>query len=258
MSENDDYAVRQAKMDADYLSAFESLTAEQRAELSSAGIKGPHCGRITKLARQKMAAVGLLATEDEGAGRETTCMEGDATELFANSMRASIEPARPESLADELAEKFGVTATVAEQIARWHEAELRSEAERESGLMLRRVIGFFLQPGNLRIRAHALAHAARMATSMGFDSLRASARHISATDGKVSAEGVRKVAWQCVELLGLPPLEGAKSPEACAEYSKINKENHWRNQKCTLETLTPKNTKSLKSKKPSAKEPLAP
>jgi hypothetical protein len=100
-------------------------------------------------------------------------------------------------------------------------------------LQLNRVIGFFLQPGNLLVRAHALAHAARMAAISGLRSLRHSSEVC-----KVSVEAVRKVAWKWVELLKLPPLEGAKSDQAREKYRQDKQTNHWRSQTCSAENLS--------------------
>jgi hypothetical protein len=147
-----------------------------------------------------------------------------------------------------LCEKFGVTPVQAKEIAVWHALAVHRKVRVETALTLRRVIGFFLLPeGSLLVRAHALAHAARMASINGLTSLRHSAELC-----RVSVEAIRKVAWQWIALLNLPPLEAAKSEEAKERYAEDKKTNHWRTQKCkTGMNLDPAKKKAKPCRPPS-------
>lgn len=199
---------------------------------------------------ERMKAMGLLHQERKN-GKPTgnwvladtglqpakdTCEKDDAATIFGDSTKLSETPdmAREvDRLADMLMERFALDSRRAKRLARLHKGMVQREVRRETSLQLLRVIGFFMLPGNLLIRAHALAHAARMAASSGFTSLRESARATGA-----SVEAIRKVTWKWIELLKLPSLEGAKSAEARESYRNSANTKHWRHQKCTLENLS--------------------
>lgn len=198
---------------------------------------------------------GRLILADTGREKSTeVCRNDDAATLFENSEVMStpeVATMEADKLADVLAERFDLTPGQAEGIVAWYEAQLKAVVAEETSSILRRVIGFFLLADNAKMCAHALAHAARMARLTGFSSLRKSAEAIG-----VSVEGLRKVAWKWIELLKLPPLEGAKSTEAKARYSETQTKNHWRNQTCTLENLkTPASKAPKKRPSPSPSRP---
>jgi hypothetical protein len=231
----DNYAERQAQKDAAYHKQCDEflaqLTPEQLAEYKRRG--------LVRIIRKKGQPERLVLADDGSSIAKDTCVEGDAADLFANHAPSADWhniPGSGEDLVDVIAEKFDVSRAVAEAVAMWHRGDITVRVQVETATLLQRIIGFFLLPGNdLRIRAHALAHAARMAPLAGFSSLRESSRAIGC-----STEAIRKVAWEWVELLNLPPLEGAKSPEARAKYTEDKLTNHWRNQKCTPENLKSK------------------
>ena len=235
-----DYTGRQSARDAEYLAAWEKLTPEERAAMAAAGVRGPHCAHSSKSVRCRFAAAGMKATDDDGAGRESLGGSDDATSLYNNSAALSMRVVTASELPEELAERFGMVLPERERAAFivWHAQQVWEEVQRENAVLLRRLIGLFLEPGNLRIRVHALAHAARMAVAMGIRSMRHSAEMIREDGEEATVESVRKVAWRWVTLLDLPPLEGAKSDEAREAYRKDKLSNkHWRKQKCTLENL---------------------
>ena len=207
---------------------LQGMSPEQVAEAKQMGL----LHEVHKNGRRTGTYV-LADTGREKAG--DVCRDDDAAALFENSAVLStpeLITVSADKLADLLAERFDLTAGQAEGIVAWHQERLKVEVAQETSSVLQRVIGFFLLADNAKICAHALAHAARMARLTGFSSLRKSAEAIG-----VSVEGIRKVAWRWIELLGLPPLEGAKSSEAKARYSEDKKTNHWRNRTCTLENL---------------------
>lgn len=243
------YIEKQAARDAEYLAAWEKLTPEELEAMAAAGVHGPHLGRLTKEQRRWLESRGLKATEDEGGGRESLGVSEDAASLYSNSM-ALAEYANMAEAVDgvpyEIAERFGIVIPEGSRkpFLEWFTERMRLEVQRENSLLLRRLIGFLLRPGNLRIRAHALAHAARLAMAMGIRSLRHSVEIIRAGGEEASAEGLRKMAWKWVQVLDLVPLEGAKPPEACEAYRQDKlSDKHWRKEKCTLENLAKKRKK---------------
>ena len=215
------YIERQSALDAQYRRAWEDLSAEQRAEMAAAGIDGPDCGREPA----------------PDSGREIVCRV-DAAVIGDWHSGAEIDfAAAVDQLGDELAQNFGVTRQQGAALAAFIERRTTDALRERHSLMLARVVGFFLAGSeNLQARAHGLAHAARMASLNGLRSLRHSAELCN-----VSVEWIRRVAWKWCDLLELPPLEGAKSAEARAAYSKDKQTNHWRTKKCTLKSPNPNN-----------------
>jgi hypothetical protein len=231
-----------------HLQEYEKECAQFLQGMSPAEIEQAKQMGLLKEVYRNGRRTGTYVLADNGLEKATdVCRDDDAAVLFENSAILStpeLITVSADKLPNLLAEKFDLTEGQAEGIVAWHQERLKAEIAQETSSILRRVIGFFLLADNAKICAHALAHAARMARLTGFSSLRRSADAIG-----VSVEGIRKVAWKWVELLGLPPLEGAKSPEAKARYSADKKTNHWRNRPCTLENLAPGATPSP-TKKP--------
>lgn len=231
-----DYSDYQHSADRDYERAcaewVEAATPEQIAEALRTGVlrKRPRRGHPGEFDY-------VLADLDRDPA-DDTCREEDAADAFANYAPTadwSHIPGAHDRLAPTLAERFGLTAAQAEGIAHWHAGAMKEEVQRETATLLNRIIGLFLlATGDLRIVAHGLAHAARMAASAGFASLRRSADALGC-----SPEAVRKSADRWCQLLHLPPIEGAKSPEARAKYQQNGLNNHWRNQTCKLPANKP-------------------
>ena len=251
MSNSPDYSLRQKERDAEYVAACKDWVKTASSEDLE---KAREAGVVREVQHRNGKRELVASAHDELA---TGRMDGDKVHLGREEdlvvaldrwneegMFVEVDFAgRADMLPDLLQERFGVTSEQATGISAMVAGLIRREVSAESGLMLRRAIGFFLLPGNLLVRAHALAHAARMAAASGFRSLRHSAQECG-----VSPEAVRKVAWTWVKVLNLPPLEGAKSDEARARYRKDKQTNHWRNQKC-------KTGCKLTGKKAGAKSP---
>ncbi len=225
----DDYSERQYQRDAEYLEACD-------AWIANASSREIEKMKELGLAHTNPKTGQLVLADVAGKPSNDVCCDGDAAQLFENSLRSaewSDVSVAVDKLPDLLAEQFGLSPEKARALADWHANRVNAEVSRETALQLNRVIGFYLQPGNIKVRTHALAHAARMAALSGLRSLRHSAQLC-----EVSVEAIRKVAWRWVELLELPPLEGSKSAEACKRYSEDKMTNHWRKQKvCTTEQL---------------------
>lgn len=223
-----------------HLQQYETECVKMIAAMSPEEIERAKSMGLIKEERKHGKKTGRLILSDTGRDNSTdVCKDDDAAVLFENSTVMSVPEtvtASTDKLADLLAERFDLTEGQAEGIVAWHAERMKAEVAQETGAVLQRVIGFFLLADNAKMCAHALAHAARMARLTGFSSLRKSAEAIG-----VSVEGLRKVAWKWIELLKLPPLEGAKSPEARAAYSETQSNKHWRKKTCTLENLKPHN-----------------
>ena len=221
----DDYMAIQRQRDREMMQAWEDMPPAQRAALEGkmrASAEHPVLmkdGAVLHETSHAEAREGLK--ECVGATENAVEMaEHHASFREMPDMPGSVD--KPLDVIRELLADSGPEA-----VARWHEEQIARQNTWQLAVVLGRIVGFFLLPGNLRLRAHGLAHAARMAKRNGMGSLRDSAKACG-----VSVEAVRKVAWRCVELLGLPPLEAAKSDEAKAKYRSDKQTNHWRNQKC--------------------------
>jgi hypothetical protein len=205
-----DHRERQNARDAEYLAEWQKMPTALREKLAAAGVDGPDTGH------QKAEDVGR---------------EDDIATIAANRGDVSDWPdmaAAADKLSDVLMEQFGVTRDQATGIASLVEDRVRQATMETQSLQLARIVGFFLAGSdNLQARAHGLAQAARMAASNGLGSLRQSAKACG-----VSHEWMRRVAWRWCELLGLPPLEGAKSAAACEAYREDKRNNHWRKRTC--------------------------
>lgn len=205
-----DHRERQSARDAEYLAEWQRMPAALRAKLAAAGVHGPDTGN-------KRA---------EDVGRED-----DVAAVASNRSDMSDWPdmaAATDKLSDALMEEFGIGRAQATGIAALIEQRVSEATMETQSLQLARIVGFFLAGSdNLQARAHGLAQAARMAASNGLGSLRQSAKACG-----VSHEWMRRVAWRWCELLGLPPLEGAKSAAACEAYREDKKNNHWRKRTC--------------------------
>jgi hypothetical protein len=223
------YEDRQRVRDEEYCKAWEALPPSKREQLLNHGLTAD-CDRDP--------------APDRGR-REVVGREHDASEDLETHGGVEVDYAEAcDSLADKIQQEFGpMSRDQAERIAAFMAERAQAALIEQSSLILARIVGFFLlSSDNLQARAHALAHAARMAARNGLRSLRHSAEVCG-----VSPEWMRKVAWKWVEQLGLPPLEGAKSEEAREAYSKDKKTNHWRTKKCTqLPNLNPSNPDKIK------------
>jgi hypothetical protein len=220
------YEDQQFQRDQEWRAAWETMAPEQREKLESAMAGNSEYPVELTSGKVLHETAGERAAQN---GRVIVGREGDAVGMCEHHADFAQAPdLNLDGMPDELREQFGLSDEQARRVANWHSARVNADVQRQVALLFLRIIGFFLLPGNLLVRAHALAHAARMAVSNGFNSLRDSAKACG-----VSVEAVRKVAWRWVEMLGLPPLEGAKSEAARKKYSEDKIHNHWRHQKCT-------------------------
>lgn len=222
---SEDYRITQSRMDREFKAAWDALPPQDRAELEakmSANREYPVLktrGKVVHETSHAEAAQGLK----ESVGRREDA--GALAEHHADFREVPDMATAVDHVPDVVRELWTQGGAVA--VAKWHEAQMMEVAARQAASVLGRIVGFFLLPGNLRLRAHGLAHAGRMAKRNGLGSLRDSADACG-----VTPTAMCNVAWKCVEILGLPPLENAKSEAAKASYRKDKNTNHWRKQKC--------------------------
>jgi hypothetical protein len=133
-----------------------------------------------------------------------------------------------DSIEAALCEDFGLSPRQAVAVAAWHQSRLEAEAARRKSLQLARVIGGFLKPGNLRVRAYSLAYAAGLSALNGIGSQTDGANICGCSRSNMSKE---TTAW--TDLLDLPPSPHCKSRAARRRLSEAQRTNHWRNKKCT-------------------------
>lgn len=204
-----DYADRQSVRDDEYRDAWRRLSPERASRLGGPSVPEYEAGR----------------------GRERVGLERDVAEMCDVSADAAVMPdmaGEIDTPEDVVMERFGVSLEQARLIVRWCDAQVERAQMQLHATIIARVIGMFLTSNdNLKARAHALAHAARLASMNGLRSLRHSAELCG-----VSAEWMSKLAQKWCEELGLPPVPGAKSAAAREKYSADKDNNHWRKQKC--------------------------
>lgn len=139
---------------------------------------------------------------------------------------ASCDPVFPtDNLSDILAEQFNdlkLSKATCAAIAEWHEKQIQTARESALALNIRAIVAMFMSPGNLSLRAWALAFAAGLDAAEG-RSMTEVARELKVTRAAVSKETNR---W--ADLLNLPRSRYLKSEQARESYSEVQKTNHWR------------------------------
>ena len=202
-----DYREKQSLYLRHYVSDFDdwykSLTPAQRRCLNARGIEG--------------ALV-------EGAGRAGR--DEDAASLPAASFSEDLG-ARIDTLADEIAEKFGIAERTAVPLAGFLARAIEREALVYKAMLFQKVCGEFLNAKNPKLLAAGLAFAANLAALNGLKSQRDYARRIHVTPAALS-----KVTKKWQRELGLTTSAHMKNEAACQSYSKIQSgDRHWRKQK---------------------------
>lgn len=207
-----DYDIRRQRADHDYATAYAewvaTLTPAQRHDLMLKGVEACELGRMAP-----------VKTDDRRGS-------GDAPELPEASYVPDIAGG-VEGEAGELADLLAINVATAKRVLAWHRKRVENEAQAYRAFLFQRLIAGFLMPGNLRVRAGALAFAADLAALNGMSTIRAFAKSIG-----MSPFGVSKVVTYWRELLDLPANRHSKTREARAAYSRAQHEKHWRIKKC--------------------------
>ncbi|MES2571456.1 MAG: hypothetical protein V4710_15555 [Verrucomicrobiota bacterium] len=179
-------------------------------------------GSLNPGERRKLVLMGV-----EGASLDKQQANNNKTDPsgWNNEQIAPTEIVDPVS--DILCDKFGITVEQARGITLFFAAMAEKETQRRESLQLSRVIGGFLKPGNLRVRAYALAFAADLAALNGIGTQTEGAKACGCTRSNMSKE----TTWwsDCLEL---PPSSHQKTRAERQVLSKAQKSNHWRNKKC--------------------------
>ena len=224
-----DYSSVQGLRDAEARAAWDALPGEERARIERGLMEATE---YPVSVRTDARGVRHVVHE---SSHEPCCSKSKEVVGFSDDVAVSVdldtelavEPVfDEEAVSDFLSEQFGLSARQGCEVADWYLKAVRGAVMAEAGAMLGQVIGMFLLPGNLELKAHALAHAAHMAESNGLPSMRESARRCN-----VSQEGIRQAVKKWQSLLGLPEVKGAKSAEACEHYKAAALSKHWRNRK---------------------------
>lgn len=188
--------------------------------------------KLTPAQREKLRSLGVLEPPDDRAdvSGHSPWQERDAAE----SHYAKIEPESDAIDAPEerLADLFDIPIPLAKRILAWHRQALSAAIYQREGDLLAVVVGGLLSSKNPRLAAAGLAFATNLDATNGLGSQADFARAL-----RVSRQAVSKVtkAWQ--RDLGLKPGAAQKSESACAKYSQIGMNSHWRTTKVSAREL---------------------
>ena len=224
-----DYTQTQNRRDAEHSEAYRKWYAMLSPEEKKTLAKGD--AHLTGSARLNLPYV-----QNPKKARRDNDPDRQESEERASENRASYSPdisASVDTLADQLAERFGVSGDTAKRIVAWHNEAVEREAITYKAFLFQRVIAGFIEPGNLRVRAGALAFAAGLDALNGLGSLREFSKKVGVSPAIVSRV---KLWWQ--KELNLSPSPHGKSEQARANYSTAQKEKHWRNKKCQSQKKT--------------------
>lgn len=186
--------------------------------------------------RAEMLALGVLAGPEDSheVGGHSPAQLGD----IADSALASVE-FDPADVIDEhaetLADEFGITLPLARRILEWHLEGVEAALRIHEADLLAIVVGGLLASDNVRIATAGLAFATGMAATSGLGTQAQFARSAGVSRTIVSRS---TLAWK--RQFNLRANVGQKSDEACATYSAVNRERHWRKQKVSASLLSEK------------------
>ena len=154
---------------------------------------------------------------------------------IADSPLASIHPDFGSAIdrpIEEIAEMFDVDLATASKIDAWHRERSREDLRRHESDLLSIVVGGLLSSQNIKIASAGLAFATNMAATNGLGSQAEYARSIGVSR-TILSKAVK--AWQRQFHLHTSPHQ--KTESACATYSHVGKEKHWRKTKATATEL---------------------
>lgn len=218
----DDYAVRQARRDAEHERAYAdwlaTLNPSQRRMLAAADDVSP--GARLDTAAVERSRRGPVMPEPSHRPEET--------------LRMSHTPdmaGRVDTLAETYAERYGISEDLAARIAADHVEAVEAEAMTYKAFLFQRLIGAFIAPGNVKLRAGALAFAANLAALNGLGTQTEYAARL-----RVRRQSLSKVVVWWRKELNLPPSPHCKSDEARRKFSEAQKQKHWRKKKCRAHT----------------------
>ena len=145
---------------------------------------------------------------------------------------------------DILADQFGVPHVTAKAILAWHQQTLIETLRTREADLLSIVVGGLLAAKNIRIASAALAFASNMAAANGLGCQAEYARKLG-----VSRTIMSKAVLSWKRQFGLLQSPYQKTEEACATYSEVAKQKHWRKAKVSAVSLAQKLNTILRKRK---------
>jgi hypothetical protein len=131
-----------------------------------------------------------------------------------------------DTMADEIRDKWNLSATKAAQLSAWIEAKVAAEASTRQAAALVKICNIFLTCANVRITAAGLAYAADLSLAYAMGSMEE-----WATKHGLSRAAVSKSARFWKKSLDLPGGGYMRNEESCTSYQAAAKTKHWRNKK---------------------------
>jgi hypothetical protein len=188
---------------------------------------------LTPKQRAKLASLGVLDAADDS--HEVGGHAPTQTADIAESPLASFEldmAGELDGKAGPIADVFGIPLPLARRILAWHVQETAAALRTHEADMLGIVVGGLLASNNVQIAAAGLAFATGMdaANNLGTQAKYARKLGVSRTILSKSVKG-----WK--RQFGLRTSHHQKSEAACATYSAVTKERHWRKAKTTASEL---------------------
>jgi len=213
-----------------------SADYSQHASRQQAAAKAAHAKWLCELSpeqRKTLTHLGVFDAPDDSheVGGHSPMQLAD----IADSPIARVDPDIALALDTEteiLADMFGVSLALAARILAWHAADVTHAMLTREADLLAVVVGGLLASKNVRIASAGLAFASSMAAANGLGSQAEYARSIGVSRTILSKSAK---AWQRQLKLHTSPFQ--KSEAACATYSQVAKDRHWRNQKVTATAL---------------------
>lgn len=164
----------------------------------------------------------LVGPQDDFGVVRSNQMQEDAAET---NLSQELPAELADSLDDRIEELLDQDASVRE-FREFIEDCVSREVQKQMSEKIERIAAVFLSAPNVRISAAGLAFATQLDAINGFGSQIKYAAAIGVSRAAIS-KSVRH--WR--RLLDLPTNGYMKSEDACASYSRVQKERHWRRRK---------------------------
>jgi hypothetical protein len=213
--------------DPDYGHHASRLHARAKAEHDK-WVKG-----LSPEVRKKLEGMGVLEAPEDSheIGGHSPFQSSDIAE--SPLARVDIDfAAQADGEAGELADLFDISMETANKMLQWHQAKVDSSLQTHEADLLSVVVGGLLSSGNIKISAAGLAFASNMDAANGLGNQATYARSLGVSRSILS-KSVK--GWR--RHLNLRPSPWQKSDEACATYSALAKEKHWRRTKTSAVEL---------------------
>jgi hypothetical protein len=191
---------------------------------------------LTPEVRKNLEKLGVLEPPDDSheVGGHSPFQPSDVAE--SPLARIDVDFASTaDGVEGEISDLFKVSLPKAKAILAWHTAEMEASRQANEADLLSVVVGGLLASDNIRISAAGLAFASNMDAANGLGNQARYARSLGVSRSILS-KSVK--AWR--RQLNLRPSPWQKSDEACATYSQVAKNSHWRKAKTSAVKLMEK------------------